>query len=77
VIVDGELTNGFQSGFEQFHIEVEAGETVIEGDFVDSAELSSTLCHLQDLGFGLIAASLVDDAPRHPTPYGSSPITDH
>lgn len=64
LIVEGELRNGVRRGLGELYVEPEGGETVIEGVFADTAELTGLLDRLRELGFGLIAASLVDRAPR-------------
>lgn len=62
VVVQGELSDRFQRGFEDLNLVRESGDTVIEGEFIDTAQLYHLLDRLQDLGLELVAVSS-DDAP--------------
>jgi hypothetical protein len=59
IVVKGRLTESFASAFEDLTVEPLAGQTALEGEFVDQSQLHGMLDRIRELGIELESVNAV------------------
>ena len=68
IVVRGEIGNQFSVAFEGMRLRHARGQTVLEGEVRDQAQLHGLIERIQDMGLELVSVN-----PSSPTSWGTSP----